>query len=221
MEFEQYECGDCKTKCKVVGLNQHIKYNKGGKGNCDAKIVFPDYKNNIVNLKTSNYIVYNHGKTRLWCGYCLKGRGKVGYQITKIIPHTQQNCASNVTLERREEVRKRTAINYKARLERLKQKYIKQGAEETKRKYEGGDLKDALITKKDDLEQAPITKEEPIEPRILRSEAKKNNKEAKPRRIKRGKGTNEEKVVRRSKRRQQNQGGNEEKPKKRERPRKT
>ena len=99
---QQYECGDCTKKCKGVGLNFHIKYNKAGKGNCDAKLVFPDYKSNIVKLKESDYIVYHHGITRPWCGYCSKG-GKIGsYQITGIIPHTQQNCASDVSIEKRE-----------------------------------------------------------------------------------------------------------------------
>ena len=87
----------------------------------------------------------------------------------------------------------------------MKQKYIKQGAEEAKRKYEGGDLKDAPMTEEDDAEDAPITEEEPIKI-ILRSEAKKKNEEAneeaKPRRSKKGKGTNEEKDVRQSNRRQ-------------------
>ena len=38
---QQYECGDCKNKCQGVALYYHIKYNKGGQGNCDAKIDFP------------------------------------------------------------------------------------------------------------------------------------------------------------------------------------
>ena len=74
MEFEafivkndqQYECGDCTTKCKGVGINLHIKYNKAGKSNCDKKLFFSDCKYNIVILKANPYIVYHHGITRLW-----------------------------------------------------------------------------------------------------------------------------------------------------------
>ena len=78
----------------------------------------------------------------------------------------QQDCTANVTLERRIEVKKRTAINYKNKLKRFKQSFIKQGAKETKRKYEGEDQsKDAPITEEDQ------SKDVLIEPRVLRSGA--------------------------------------------------